>query len=277
MKEKNKRLILDLIRRNEFSRTDIAKATRLTKAAVTIIVDDLIREGIVIESKSEQKGVGRRPVILELNSGYMTAIGINITRSYAELGIVDISGRVICEERFSVSPKPQAVEKIISGIDKMIRKNQIQYENIFGIGVTAPGPVDVANTTILNPPNFDEWHYENIGLRLKDVLERKVYLENISGGLALYEKYFGIAKNMDNFLVLVVDDGVGSGIMTSGQLLRNASELGHTSIAFNGIKCECGNYGCVEKYADLCGQAGPDHFEKCADEREGPHAGEPQC
>ena len=251
MKEKNKRLILNLIRQNNYSRAEIEKETKLTKAAVTIITEDLIKDRIIFESKSEEKGMGRKPLRLKLNPDFMRAVGLNITRNYAELGIVDISGRIICEKRFDVKNKNETISKIVSSINDMIEENNISYETIFGIGVTAPGPVDAANTTILNPPNFDEWHYENIGLRLGGVLERKVYLENISGGLALCEKYFGVAKNMDNFLALIVDSGVGSGIVTSGKLLRSASELGHTSIAYNGIPCECGNYGCVEKYASV--------------------------
>ena len=55
MKEKNKRLILNLIRQNNFSRAEIAKETNLTKAAVTIIMEDLINDGLVLESKAEYK------------------------------------------------------------------------------------------------------------------------------------------------------------------------------------------------------------------------------
>lgn len=251
MKEKNKRLILNLIRENSYSRADIAKITKLTKAAVTIITEDLIQDGIVLEKKTNNSGPGRKPLLLEINPQFMMAVGLNITRNYAELGIVDITGNIICEKKLSIQQKKTFFSEVEGSISDMIAKNNIPIDNIYGIGVTAPGPVDVPNKTILNPPNFDDWHYENIGLRLKNVIERNVYLENISGGLTLCEKYFGKAKDMDNFLVLVIDEGIGSGIMTGGKLLMSASELGHTSIAYNGIRCECGNYGCVEKYASI--------------------------
>lgn len=251
MKEKNKRLILKLICENSYSRADIAKITKLTKAAVTIITEDLIKDGMVIERKTDGNVPGRKPLLLEINPRFMMAVGLNITRNYAELGIADIMGNVICEKKFALKQKNIFFKEVESCILNMIDENNIPIENIYGIGVTSPGPVDVHNTTILNPPNFDEWHYENIGLRLKNIIGRKVYLENISGGLTLCEKYFGIAKDMDNFLVLIIDDGIGSGIMNGGKLLRSVSELGHTSIAYNGIPCECGNYGCIEKYASV--------------------------
>ena len=251
MKEKNKRLILNLIRENCYSRADIARKTNLTKAAVTIITEDLINDGMISETMSDVRGVGRKPLLLRLNPGRMLAVGLNITRTYAELGIVDICGNVVCENKFDVYPKNAAIKSILSDIEKMVAMYNINSNYIYGIGVTAPGPVDVLNNTILNPPNFDEWHYENIGSRLNTAMSVNVYLENIAGGMALYEKYYGKARNMDNILVLVVDDGVGSGIMTSGKLLRSISELGHTSIAYNGRRCKCGNYGCVEEYASI--------------------------
>ena len=251
MKEKNKRLIINLIYKNEISRADIAKATSLTKASVSIITDDLIKSGIVSESKSDEKGVGRKPIYLKINPDFMYAAGINLTRSYAEIGIVDITGKILCQQRLDVYPKVKTIQSLISALDQMVTELNISNERIYGIGVTAPGPVDSANTTILNPVDFDEWHYENIGLRLKNVFNKNVFLENVSGGLALCEKYFGVAKNLSDFLLLKISDGIGAGIVSSDKLLRNASEFGHTSIKHDGILCKCGNRGCVERYASI--------------------------
>lgn len=251
MKERNRRLIIDLIRHQELSRAEIAKRTSLTKAAVSIIVDELIKNEVVYEARAGESTIGRRPVCLKVNPDFMYAVGVDITRRNVRLGIIDISGRILCEKKFLVHPKKDALMNIKKGIEEVIAESGVSKEKIFGIGVTAPGPVDVQNTTILNPANFDEWHYENIGLRLKKAFNTEVYLENISGGIALCEKYFGVAKEMDDFMLLVVSDGIGSGIMNSGRLLRNVTELGHTSIEYNGRKCECGNCGCVEKYASI--------------------------
>jgi predicted NBD/HSP70 family sugar kinase len=251
MREKNRRMIIDLIRKYEFSRAELAKETSLTKAAISIIVDDLMKNGVVQEYRSEEKSIGRRPLCLKLNPDFMYAVGLNITRSHVKIGIVDISGRVVCERRLEVSPKKEALKQIVTTIGELVEESGVGVEKIYGIGVTAPGPVDTQNTTILNPTNFDEWHYENIGLRLKNALDKKVFLENVAGGRALSEKYFGLAKDWTDYLVFVVSDGIGSGIMNSGKLLRHASELGHTSIAYNGIPCECGNLGCIEKYASM--------------------------
>lgn len=251
MKEKNRRLIIDLIRQSEASRAELAKVTSLSKAAVSIIVDELIRSGVVSESRPVETGVGRRPLRLTVNPDFLYAVGINITRSYAEVGIADIGGRVLCREVLAVHPKKEALLSIAETVERQIKETGISRDRIYGIGVTAPGPVDTVNTTILNPTNFEEWHYENIGLRLQNLLHTEISLENISGGLALCERYFGMAKELSDYLLLIVSDGIGSGIISSGRLIRSASEIGHTSIRYDGIPCECGNKGCIEKYASV--------------------------
>ena len=251
MKEKNKRLIINLIRKSEISRADIAKITNLTKASVSIITDDLIKSGIIYESASNEKGVGRKPINLKLNPDFLYAVGINLTRSYIEAGIVDIEGNILFREKLDVYPKNDAIKNLIACVEKLISDSKIPIECIYGIGVTAPGPVDSANTTILNPVGFEEWHYENIGLRLKNSFNKNIFLENISGGLALCEKYYGVAKDLNDFLLLKISDGIGAGIISGDKLLRNASEFGHTSIDHNGTQCKCGNKGCVERYASI--------------------------
>lgn len=140
MREKNKRLILNLILKNEYSRADISAKTGLTKGAVTIITEEMIRDGIITETKAEETGtVGRRPLILKLNPKAMTAVGINITRSFAEIGVVDICGNIICEERLGVFPKDEALLNLRRTAKRMTAECGIPQERIFGVGVTSPG------------------------------------------------------------------------------------------------------------------------------------------
>lgn len=265
MKEKNRRLILDIIRKKECSRADISKETSLTKAAVSIIVDDLIRMGAVEEYKAEETTVGRRPILLKIKPDFMYAVGVNLTRSYGEMGLVDVSGNVLWEKRFHIFPKEDSFSEIKAIYTELLKETSVPNEKIYGVGVSAPGPLDVESTTILNPVNFEGWHYENIGLRLKKLLKKEIYLENVAGSSALCEKYFGTAKNMEDFLLLKVDEGIGSGIVKAGCLLREASEIGHTSISFDGIKCDCGNCGCVERYASIPAILKDTPYKKWAD------------
>lgn len=251
MRIKNEKIILSLINKGPVSRADIAKKTGLTKAAVTIIVDDLKQRGIVTEKNGKSDSVGRNPVMLYLDSDAFYFVGINITRYNIGVGITDLSGAVIAEELFCVVPPDKATIKIKKIIEELILKSGIDRRKIYKISIVSPGPVDREKGIILNPPNFKEWHGAHIVEETERLIGIKTMLENVSVATAIAEKYFGASRNTENFLALLVDEGIGSGIMLNDALFKGSCELGHASIKFDGELCECGNCGCLEKYASI--------------------------
>lgn len=256
MKENNKKLILRLIMTEKYSRADIAKATGLTKAAVSIITEDLLSCGIIIETESDYTGVGRRPTILSINKDRFFAVGVNITRKNYEVGILNLSGEVIISEKkiFSDKPKSLILDEICKTINSQISSCAIPRSDILGIGITSPGPVDYKNLKILTPPGFEAWHNTDIGYIKEKFDDINVNLENVSNAHALYEKYYGKCTKSANYMTVFIDrDGIGAGIVVNDALYRGASglsnEFGHTTIDMNGKKCMCGACGCLERYA----------------------------
>ena len=251
MRVKNEKIILSLINKMPISRVGISKITGLTKAAVTIIVDDFKKRGIVTEKNALSKNKGRNPVMLYLNPEAFYFVGVNISRSSIGVGIVDLSGKVISSEELSICPPDKAYPMIVESIDNQVVKNKIDREKIHKISVAAPGPVDSNDGVILNPPNFTDWHGASVSKELEALTSIGVILRNVSSATAISEKYFGSAHNTDSFLSLIVDEGIGSGIIVNDVLFDGPCELGHVSINYDGIKCECGNRGCLEKYASI--------------------------
>ena len=249
MKERNKKLILHIISKKECSRADISRITGLTKAAVTIIIDELIADGYIEEYTSDYTGVGRKPIFLKLQADAAYAVGINITRKKYEVGIINLNGDIIESAEFNITNPDAAIEQITKTIDKQIAGSGIDSKKILGIGITTPGPVNYKENTILNPPNFDQWH------NLKLDFLPSIHLENISNAAALTEKYYGSCIDTENYIMFIVDEGIGSGIIADNKIYRGNSgrgnEAGHISIDFNGKPCECGNVGCLEKYASV--------------------------
>lgn len=251
MRIKNEKIILSLINKGPISRVDVSKKTGLTKAAVTIIIDDLKQREIVTEQNGKTEAVGRNPVMLFLNETAFYVIGINITRHHITVGITDLGGHIILQDDFAICPPHEAIEKIKKTIGKQIKKSEIDILKIHKISVVTPGPVDTQNGIILNPPNFKEWHNFPILSELERLTGINVILENVSSATAIAEKYFGAAFGTENFLTLRVDEGIGSGIIINDALFKGPCELGHTSIKYDGKKCECGNHGCLEMYASM--------------------------
>ncbi len=251
MRKRNKKTILALINSRPVSRAEIAKITGLTRAAVTIIIDELISQGYILEEPTKKATVGRQPTLLSFNGENRYSVGINIQRTCFHVGISNLNGKVIREERFEILLPEEFFSCIKEIVENQIVETGIRREEIYGIGVATPGPIDTKVRKILNPPNFNSWHNVSVAERLQECLGYEVYHENVSNASALAEMYYGTAKESYNFMTLLVDEGIGSGIVLNHQLFGGINELGHTSICYDGVLCECGNRGCLEKYASI--------------------------
>ncbi|NSW90753.1 MAG: ROK family transcriptional regulator [Firmicutes bacterium] len=258
MKFYNRNTILKIIQRSPVSRAELARKTGLTRAAVSLIIDELIKEGIVVETGTGEAEYGRKPVLLEINPDCYYVVGLNISRSGYSTGIVDIKGNLKSRYDFSNNVKASLeneLNHIKYALNKLIKNSGIEEEKILGLGISAPGPLDVYNGIILNPPNFSLWHGVNIIDELKKDIPLKMFLENNSTALTLAEKNIGKGPKFSNFILIVVDTGIGAGIVIDDKLYRGEGgfgcEIGHTTIDVNGKACSCGNTGCLEVYASI--------------------------
>jgi len=254
MKQANRRLILDMIRREPISRVDIAERVALTRASVTIITEELITEGLIYEAELVQNNnKGRSPVLLMLNPDGARFGGINIEKEHIEVGIVNISGGTLSQ---TVLPYIRSSPKDILKAACEVLKPSLP--TLKSVGLCAPGPLDYRQGALLNPPNFAAWHDLPVLGSLASFLPSEIglYMENVPNAMALEEKYFGVNKDVPNFASLLVDDtGIGLGVVLNDHLLRGAAglgnEIGHTTVVIDGLPCECGNHGCLVKYASM--------------------------
>ena len=254
MKNRNQKLLLNLIRQGDWSRVDLAKETGLTKASVTILTDPMVKEGLLTEEDAPGSGVGRRPVYLRLVPQAVCAFGVYVTRQHISIGLVTLTGQVLWETQFrhSALTPSAALERAAAEIRTQIPRVP---GKLLGVGMAVPGPVDYRRGNLLTPPNFSSWHNAPAGEILSRLCGVPVLLEETANACALAELYFGCCSRDAHYAYLIVDDGIGSGIVVDGHLYRGQSgrgnELGHTSIAMDGRPCACGNQGCLETYASI--------------------------
>lgn len=255
MRSLNRKLILNLIRLNPISRVELAERTHLTRASITQIVEELVEAGLV-ESVStvESGGLGRKRTQLALCHRARYVFGVSISRKCCRVGVIDLYGEVLAERTLPLVGRPAAevANEIAAAIDQQCQELALDGDKILGIGVSAPGPVDYIAGIILNPPNFSDWHQVPICRMLEERTGLPVMLEKDTNARALEEKYFGAALNLSNFMLVQIDDGVGSGVMIRDKIYRGThgmgTEIGHTTIRFDGPLCGCGNRGCLENY-----------------------------
>lgn len=257
MKAANRLAVLRLLRRSSLSRSELADATGLTRAAMSLIIGDLIAEGMVVETGRRESAAGRRPVLVEFRPGYAYSLGLTISRSGAEAGVVDLAGQLLCRVPVDIAGVtcPVALGRLKECLKGLIRKYSSAEGRWLGLGISTPGPVDVTSGTILNPPNFDMWHNVCLVEEMRDIGLRQVFLENNAQALTMAEKAYGVGRESRSFVLLVVEAGIGGGIVRRDELYSGwrgfGNEIGHTSIDLNGPRCDCGLRGCVEMFASV--------------------------
>ena len=248
IKEYNRKAVLRLLRREPMSRAELARATGLTRAATSLIADEMLSEGLLMEGSPQKTGRGRSAIPLTVRQDRFYALGVVLYRSGCAVGLCDFAGNLLAYQVLDMTNG--SIDAIVAALEQLTEP--VERSNIVGIGISCPGPLSVQQGTILNPPRFDRWHGVPIASILAERMGIPAYLEHDACALALHELEKGQSKD---FLLLLVLQGVGSGIVSNGKLLRGHGringELGHTSIRFDGRRCACGNRGCLEAYASI--------------------------
>lgn len=125
-------------------------------------------------------------------------------------------------------------------------------EDLAGVGVAAPGPLDYRTGLIIDVPMMG-WKNFPLGDRLREEFGVPVYVENDGNLGALAEANVGVAKGEQVVLYQTISTGCGGGIAIGGEIYHGrsgfAGEFGHMTIDFAGPRCGCGGSGCFELYA----------------------------
>ena len=183
-------------------------------------------------------------------------LGIDIGGTNTVCGLVEKSGNILFKEQiptFGHEPADSLVNRLAEKVDSFSEDHpEIELE---GIGVGAPNG-NHYNGVIQDPPNLSWGHVDMVSL-LREKFNCDVSLINDANAAALGEKYFGIAKDMNDFIMITLGTGLGSGIFSGGNIIYGqdslAGEIGHLSIDHNGRNCSCGLKGCLEMYASAKG------------------------
>ncbi len=264
IKNENRALILNLIRRFPVSRAEISKITGLSKSSVTMITNALIGEGLLKEIGTDDSSVGRKPILLDIVADYRFAAGIILHRREIKVCLTDLKGEVLCCTVCSIEnfASADAILDYTAGeVINLIEQSGRNREDCIGIGISCPGPIDSNKGIILSPPHLNLLHNVCAADEIKRRTGMNVVLENNAVLLAMRENVLR-GNNLRNFMSVIVWHGIGSAVVTDGEIYRGAlgfsGELGHISVVAGGLKCPCGNNGCLERYVSL--SAVKEHF-----------------
>lgn len=257
MKRNNQLTILRAIRAlGPVSRVRLQKATMLSWGTITSSIKELLEKRIVKEIGSVNTGVGRRPVDLDMDTSEHFVVGTRLGSSYIRAILLDIKGNITAEHKDFVDPrssKETILKQMLESVDTILGKARIKLEKVAGIGVAAPGAIDVNSGVCLYAPHHPNWKNVHLKQSFEQRFGKPCFVDHVNNCTALGQMLFGLGKGIDNFLCVLLGTGISAGIMIDGQVYRGvncaAGEFGHMCIDPSGPACACGSKGCLEAYA----------------------------
>ncbi len=184
-------------------------------------------------------------------------LGIDIGGTNTVFGFVDRQGNCVSESSIPTNSY-EAAENLFARLSIEIVSLYKQIEdkyNFIGIGIGAPN-ANYYKGTVEMPPNLS-WGYVNVLEIIQKYFDIQSAITNDANAAAIGEMKFGAAKGMKDFIVITLGTGLGSGIVSNGELIYGADgfagEIGHTIYDPNGRQCGCGRKGCLETYSSASG------------------------
>ena len=254
----NRTLVLKLLRQEGLaSRADIAKLSGLQRATITNIVKELMDLGIVVEDGLLAGDKGRRSIGIRINGEKFGVVGVMVTREYFGVSLIGLSGE-IHEIKYYKLEEADTVYDSIHRIKEAIHEIMESKKNFttLAVGVAVPGPYKRDGDEIVFVTNLVGWDGVTVSSILKEGFDIPVYIENDANAGALAQLW-NYRKNLSSkeMAYIVAGQGIGCGSISNGYLLKGAlgiaGEIGHITINYQGPRCECGNYGCLEMYCSL--------------------------
>jgi len=258
-------VIRALRKQEQISRSEISNITGWSKAKTSQEIRRLVGQGYLVEVGEGMSQGGRKPRLLRINDQLGYLVGLDIGATSIDAVLTDVGGKIY-QRRSEPADVRTHPEEFLNHCNElildMLTAQGRHPDQILGIGVGVPGPVNFTQGVLVAPPLMPGWENYPIRNFIKRTFPTAyVVVDNDVNIMALGEQRAGDGIGVDNFIFIKIGTGIGSGIVSNGKIHRGsvgcAGDIGHICVDKQGPICRCGNAGCLEAMA-----AGPAIAEK---------------
>ena len=248
----NQMVVLDSIRRaaDGVSRVELARSTGLSLQTISNIVTRLLARGLVVEGERRGEGRGKPRTMLHLDPRGAYALGVHVDPVVVTAVLTDLEGGLVEERMFDTPTGPDAVvAAVAASAAEMLGRADVSRDEVLGLGVAAPGPIDMVTGRVIHPPLLEGWSDVPLRDRLAEATGFDVLLEKDVSAAMVGELWRGNRMLRGTSMFFYTGFGVAVAVAHDGELFagssRNAGEVGHLIVDSDGPLCTCGNRGCI--------------------------------
>lgn len=261
LRRDNERAVFHHIRAHApVSRSGLAEGTGLSAQAVGSIVRSLLEDGLIAETDMPRgEGPGASPIGLRIRPDGAFALGFGIERDRLSGVVLDLAGAVRWQESVQLpagEPASTTLARMRTWASSVLAAERWvpRRDRFCGVGVAAPGPIDLSSGTVLGPPNFPSWEVVDLVSALSRATGLPVVIDNASTAAAVGVEW-RMPRAHGAFLYCYWGLGIGGALVLGDEPYRgntgNAMELGHVVVDHFGRPCACGAIGCLEAEASV--------------------------
>ncbi len=259
---KNKKAVLNKVKllkvvfkREMAAVSDLSLEMGFSFPTINTIVLDLLERGLVVAKEKGESIGGRRPVLYQINDGIFNVLCVEIERFSIRVVVLDNNNNIVYQPKsyaFEIHVDSSKIEDLVSIINTYLTELKVDLEKISAIGLNMPGLVN-SNTSTNQTFYTGEGAGFDISAYLSDRYNKYVTVANDVKVAALSELVYGAARDKKNVLVILMDWGIGLGIISNGMVYMGndgfSGEMGHMVFVEDGDLCYCGKRGCLETIA----------------------------
>lgn len=239
------------------ARADITRALDISAGSATTLTADLIASGLLreVNEPAREQSRGRPPVALEVVPDAAFVIGIKLSSKRHTAVMADFAGNTVATATVPSSNRRrhavQLLDEIEALVNLILENGSKRADDIKAVGIGVPGLVDHA-TSLVNWCSILHGINQDLRTGFAQRFDMPVFFDNDTNMLTLGELWYGDGRDMTDFAVVTIENGVGMGLVVNNQLYRGTHgiglELGHTKVQLDGALCRCGQRGCLEAY-----------------------------
>lgn len=258
----NQNMVLSIIhdsRAEGISQSEVVQRTGLKAPTIFRIFTALEEEGLILPVQNNEEDLvvrkGRRPIYYAVSKDARYTIGIEFWAAFLSLGVFNFHGERIYSVMHPLDDTTKAIdviELIVAEVERAIEQLSLDREKVIGVGVAAPGQVDLKDKRVRYYPRIEGMK----DIALVDVLSERlnllIIIHNNCSALAYSEYRYGEYDHQGSMFTFLLRTGVNGAFVHKDQIYVNSQdqtiESGHIPINNDGPRCSCGTRGCLQAY-----------------------------